>query len=459
MNTKRFLSLLMSIAMSLSLFATMASAAEFDDTGAETCICGLGCPGTCNTDASTDVTVTSDIDLSDALPAVAAFKDVPTTHGFYTAIMDCANKGITSGYSDGTFRPTNTVTRAQFCVMLARAFYSKEVAKNHFDEGRSQWYANPVWTIAYLGILKNTSFQNSYDLVSMMDAPISRYDMAQLMTNIMSKKGFSATAAQKTEAQKKISDYKSIPSANQDAVKNVFALGIITGYSDGSFGGAKAMNRGQACVVIYRMMQYTPATSTGSSDEYDDGKTKPTTTPSTGSGSTGTTTPSTPTTPSTSATETGKLTNGQAITEANVKALFTQLQSQYPKNTVLFTSYTAGNTGPVIKVTNNYRAYTGLSISATRGCASISAFFNDKVFGTNVTYRKVPLSQVKAGDIAIYLNDDGKAWHVSTVMGRMLAGSAELSMYGLPELAGGVYCLSGGEFNSQTKITSWYETY
>jgi len=34
----------------------------------------------------------------------------------------------------------------------------------------------------------------------------------------------------------------------------VFALGIITGYADNTFGGDKIVNRGQACVIIYRMV-------------------------------------------------------------------------------------------------------------------------------------------------------------------------------------------------------------
>jgi len=56
-----------------------------------------------------------------SVPALAAeFTDVPAGHTFYSGIMDCAGKGITSGYEDGTFRPANPVTRAQFCVMLSR---------------------------------------------------------------------------------------------------------------------------------------------------------------------------------------------------------------------------------------------------------------------------------------------------------------------------------------------------
>ena len=56
-------------------------------------------------------------------PALAAgFSDVPAGHYAASAIDTCVAKGIVSGYADGTFKPGNQVTRAQFCVMIARAF-------------------------------------------------------------------------------------------------------------------------------------------------------------------------------------------------------------------------------------------------------------------------------------------------------------------------------------------------
>ena len=73
-----------------------------------------------------------------SVPALAAeFSDVPGSHVFHDAIQDCAAKGITSGYSDGTFRPGNSVTRAQFCVMLSRAFYPEAVQKNSTEANKA----------------------------------------------------------------------------------------------------------------------------------------------------------------------------------------------------------------------------------------------------------------------------------------------------------------------------------
>ena len=49
------------------------------------------------------------------------FSDVPPTDPFYTFIETAYNRGIITGYSDGTFRPGNNVTRGQFCKIMVLA--------------------------------------------------------------------------------------------------------------------------------------------------------------------------------------------------------------------------------------------------------------------------------------------------------------------------------------------------
>jgi hypothetical protein len=46
------------------------------------------------------------------------FTDVPPGSVFYPYIETAYNRGVLSGYSDGTFRPSNEVTRAQFAKLL-----------------------------------------------------------------------------------------------------------------------------------------------------------------------------------------------------------------------------------------------------------------------------------------------------------------------------------------------------
>lgn len=197
------------------------------------------------------------LSLGLCVPALAAdFPDVPKSHGFYTAITDCAERGIIGGYSDGKFQPARTVIRSSFAVMLSRAFYAGDVAKYSTDQYLSQGTFMPNFiALRENGILDGISWADSIADGSVRAQVINRYEMAQLMTNIMKQNGFAASSAEKSAVIPQITDYGSIPAAYQDAVANVYALGIITGYSDGSFNGEGSMTRGQACVVIYRMMQ------------------------------------------------------------------------------------------------------------------------------------------------------------------------------------------------------------
>lgn len=189
------------------------------------------------------------------VPALAAeFSDVPKGHTFYSAIMDSAARGIVGGYSDGTFQPAKTVSRSNFAVMLYRAFYADLFKDDVFLQDGIKHEHRILYQ---LGIFSDTVLDSASALqdTAVINAGINRYEMAQLMTTVMYSKGFAASNSDTSAVIPKITDYNSVPSVYQDAVTSVYALGIITGYADGSFNGEGIMNRGQACVVINRLIQ------------------------------------------------------------------------------------------------------------------------------------------------------------------------------------------------------------
>ena len=49
------------------------------------------------------------------------FSDLASSHWGYQAITKMSETGIVSGYPDGTFRPDNSITRAEFSSILVRA--------------------------------------------------------------------------------------------------------------------------------------------------------------------------------------------------------------------------------------------------------------------------------------------------------------------------------------------------
>lgn len=59
-----------------------------------------------------------------AATATINFKDIPkpTSHWAYDTIQWAVNEGITKGYLDGTFKPDNSITEAEFLALLLNIF-------------------------------------------------------------------------------------------------------------------------------------------------------------------------------------------------------------------------------------------------------------------------------------------------------------------------------------------------
>ena len=156
---KKFLSMVLALAMSTSLFTFSASAKDFTDSSkikyseAVDVVSALDivdgyADGSFNPSATLTRGAAAKIicnmilgpTTADALSAdTAPFKDVPANHTFSGYIAYCAQKGIISGYADGTFRPAGTLTGYAFMKMLLGALgYDADI------EG----YTGSNWTVA-----------------------------------------------------------------------------------------------------------------------------------------------------------------------------------------------------------------------------------------------------------------------------------------------------------------------
>ena len=176
-----------------------------------------------------------------------AFSDVPTSHWAYEQINRCVQDGIVSGYTDGTFKPGNSVSYGAFSIMLARAFYPTELAGYS-----SQSTATGEAIMNKHGILSGTSRSSAS-----IGANLPREDMAQCMYNILVDKGAKIpSASEYVKAKDSMSDFNSISSGCRRAVMVCYTLGLLGGQSDGSFGPKNPMNRAQGCVVINRLRDY-----------------------------------------------------------------------------------------------------------------------------------------------------------------------------------------------------------
>lgn len=197
-----------------------------------------------------------------AFAAGQRFTDVAPGFWGYSYIEKAAEKGYVSGTSSTTFAPNKSVTNAEWMTMITRAFYTKSVeAAAQYNEGGSWW--QPYAETAYIkGILKGTTVLGPRDSEtaewdSTINAGINRYDMAQILYNVMtSETTKTPDAASIAAAQQKIGDWASVPANYQQAVAACYAAGLLTGTdSNGTFSGTSVMTRAQAAVVLCRITE------------------------------------------------------------------------------------------------------------------------------------------------------------------------------------------------------------
>ena len=73
-------------------------------------------------------------------PATPTFSDVPKGSTFYTFIEGAAAAGVINGYPDGTFRPSNLISRQQANSMMGRHLSNAEIAAQGSIKGELSTY-------------------------------------------------------------------------------------------------------------------------------------------------------------------------------------------------------------------------------------------------------------------------------------------------------------------------------
>ncbi|MFR4944696.1 MAG: S-layer homology domain-containing protein [Flavonifractor plautii] len=184
-----------------------------------------------------------------AFAASVKFTDVPSNHWASSSISEMADKGIMSGIGNNLFAPSNTLTGAEFVTMIVRHFYEDKLGA-----GGEKWYSEFMAVAEKEGILAGTSIT--------AEDVINRYDMAQLMYNVLKAEGITTSSLSDTS---KVADWSAVPSTYRDAVSVCYNMGMLSGIdSKGTFNGTGVMDRAQAAVVMDRLLEVcsggTPST-------------------------------------------------------------------------------------------------------------------------------------------------------------------------------------------------------
>ena len=168
-----------------------------------------------------------------ALPAHAAYADVPEGEWYQPYVTELSAQGVISGYEDGTFRPDGTVTwgEALKLILLAAGQDSQPATDVHWAGG----YLNLAlqWGILPVG--------HQYDL----DAPITRQQVAQIAARAL---GLRAVMAHNPFAD-----------CSDPEVLALCEAGIVEGMEVNGqmcFVGEGKLLRSQISAIIFRIHQW-----------------------------------------------------------------------------------------------------------------------------------------------------------------------------------------------------------
>lgn len=74
-----------------------------------------------------------------------AYSDIDSESELGKAVSALTERGVLNGYSDGTFRPDNDITRAEMCKMINILFNFTDVGRNDFNDVKStDWFYRQV---------------------------------------------------------------------------------------------------------------------------------------------------------------------------------------------------------------------------------------------------------------------------------------------------------------------------
>jgi|GEM_PF-5074603 len=182
------------------------------------------------------------------VPAIT-FSDVTASYWAFDVINDFASRGFISGYPDGTFRPDNKITRAEFISILDRALQLpayKPAAPDFSDVSSDSWYYGSVESAVYAGIVKG---YGNGDFAP--NALISRQEITTILVNALSK---ADVARALMGAQTSFTDDADIAAWARGFVVEAGQLGLIKGYPAGVFAPQQNATRAEACVLISKSL-------------------------------------------------------------------------------------------------------------------------------------------------------------------------------------------------------------
>jgi len=174
------------------------------------------------------------------------FKDVKETDWYYEAVKFAYEKGITSGVSENSFAPSDSVTRGQFITMLCRAYGINEMTGDNFADCGNTWYTGYLAAAKQLGISSGVG-NNKFA----PEKKITREEMVTLIYNYLKAKGEIREEYKKAD----FADSEAISDWAQAAVSFASGKGYVKGKENSVFDPKGNATRAELAQIFFNIFK------------------------------------------------------------------------------------------------------------------------------------------------------------------------------------------------------------
>lgn len=158
-------------------------------------------------------------------------------------IKEFISKGYVAGYEDLTFRPENSITRAEFVKLLNKAFSLTKSSGKIFNDTKNHWAKNEIDIAVTNGVANGTS-----DTEFTPDEFITREQVATMISNYIKLHDINHDKVNTYKDSSNISNWA------KDSVEGVIEKGYMNGYTDNTFRPQNNMTRGEAVTALSRVI-------------------------------------------------------------------------------------------------------------------------------------------------------------------------------------------------------------
>ncbi|WP_199616792.1 S-layer homology domain-containing protein [Paenibacillus alkalitolerans] len=210
------------------------------------------------------VVLAGSIFVSSALAALEPLKDM-RGHWANHDVQLLRERGVVSGFPDGTYKPGNPVSKAEFITMLNKAMgFQKTQVPLFSDVSAKDWFYGEVAKAISAGYLQG-EYRDGGELKP--SAPITRQEAASM---IMKAFRFEPSKDLATLRAANFKDSSQIDQWRKAAIDAIMAKNIMGGFPDRTFKPKDKVTRAQVAAIMNRVFELNgsvasnaPASSSG----------------------------------------------------------------------------------------------------------------------------------------------------------------------------------------------------